>query len=291
MDLLSAKINGVDILSDGSLGILYTAKNWRNSKSSRDVSTNNEGAHWRAVSKTLIDKRVVSFEGIIDRMSNDYEEEAIAHLLELFRLPGTNEETYTLELSITDPYSNEWTLPVKIREDIDIREGDDSFRGSHYVWRVVLESVGGPEYISADETTTSGGESHYGGFTIPFEMYFSMDDYLNLYSITANGTTESPVRFDITVTDTIDDYIKIRNITDWTFFQVNTWAVAGDIIVIDTTDYTITKNGVNIKSLREVGSTWQSIRWTKTFTIEDSDWGLLEQDFTAVITLRDYLLT
>lgn len=290
MDLLNAKINGVNILGS-SLGILYTSKNWRNSKSSRDVSTNNEWAHGRAVSKTLIDKRVVSFEGIIDRLSNAFEEEAIAHLLELFRLPGSAEENYTLELSITDPYSNEWILPVKIREDIDIREGDDQFRGSHYAWRVVLESVGGPEYKSATLTTTSWGESIYGWFVIPFEMEFPMNDYINLYSITASGTTESPLRFEITVTDTINNHINIKNISDGTFFKVNTGAVAGDIIIIDAGLFTITKNGTSIKSLRAEGSIWQAIRGTKTFTIEDSDGGLIEQDFTATITLRDYLLT
>lgn len=291
MDLLSAKIDGVDILGDGSLGIYYTAKNWRNSKSSRDTSTNNEGAHGRSVSKTLVDKRVVSFEGYIDRMWSETEEEALAHLLELFRLSGTTETDYTRELSITDPYGNEWLLPVKIREDIDIKEGDESFRGSHYAWRVVLESVGGPEYKSAIPTTVSWGESEYGGFEIPFEMEFPMDDYINLYTISAYGTTQSPLRFEITITDTIDDYIKIKNITDGTFFQVNTSAVAGDVFVIDTTNYTLTKNGVSIKHLREPGSTWQMIRGTKSFTLEDSDGGLLEPDFTATITLHDYLLT
>ena len=81
-------------------------------------------------------------------------------------------------------------------------------------------------------------------------MEFTMDDYINLYTITANGTTQSPLRFEITITDTIDDYIRIRNITDGTFFQVDTSAVAGDVFVIDTTDYTLTKNGVSIKHLR-----------------------------------------
>ena len=291
MDLLTVKIDGVDILGDGSLGIYYTSKNWRNSKSSRDTSTNNEGAHGRSVSKTLVDKRVVSFEWFIDRMGSTTEEEALAHLMELFRLPWTDESDYTRELSITDQYGKEWLLPVKVREDIDIKEGDDDFRWSHYAWRVVLESVGGPEYKSATPTTVSWGESEYGGFEIPFEMEFTMDDYINLYSISAYGTAPSPLRFEITITDTIDNFIRINNITDGTFFQVNSSAVSGDVFIIDTADYTITKNGVSIKHLREPWSTWQSIRGTKSFTLEDIDGGLLEPDFTATITLRDYLLT
>jgi hypothetical protein len=291
MDLLSAKIDGVDIISDGSIWILYTAKNWRNSKTSRDVSTNNEGTHGRSVSKTLVDKRIVSFEGIIDRMWNDYEEEALAHLFELFRFSSSSETSYTKELSITDEYGNEWLLDVKIKEDIDIKEGTDDMRWSHYAWRVVLESVWGPEYKSATVNTVSGWESQYGWIEFPLSMDFTLDDYINLYSITANGTTHSPLIFQIAVTGTINDYIKIKNISDGTYFKVNTWAVAWDIIIIDSTNYTITKNGVNIKSLRESGSTWQAIRGTKTFTIEDSDGGLLEEDFTATISLRDYILT
>ncbi len=291
MDITSAKIDGIDILWDGSLGIYYTNKNWRNSKSLRDNSSNNQASHGRTVSRTLSDKRVISFEWWIDRMWNDSEEEALDHLLSLFRLSWANEQDYTRELSITDPYGNEWLLDVKIREDIDLREGDEDFRGSHYVWRVVMESVWTPEYKSATETTDSGGESQYGGIEMWFEMWFALDDYINLYSITANGTSESPVKFTITVTDTINDYIKIKNITDGTWFQVNTDAVAGDIVVIDSETYTITKNGTSIKNLREPWSTWQFMRWTKQFTLEDSDGGLIESDFTATISLRDRLLT
>lgn len=291
MDLQNAKIDGVNILWDGSLGIYYTAKNWRNSKSSRDTSTNNEGTHGRSVSKTLVDKRVVSFEWYIDRMWSTTEEEAVAHLLELFRLPWTEETAYVRELSILDQYGNEWVLPIKIREDIDIKEGSDDFRWSHYSWRVVMESVGGPEYRSAAPTTLSGGESEYGGFTIPFEIEFQMDEYLNLYTVSAYGTAPSPLRFEVTITDTINDYFLIKNITDGTYFKINTWAVAGDIIIIDTKDYTITKNGMSIKHLREPWSLWQSVRGTKSFTMEDVDGGLLEPDFTASIILYDYLLT
>jgi hypothetical protein len=49
-------------------------------------------------------------------------------LLELFRFSSSSETEYTRELSITDEYGNEWLLDVKMKEDIDIKEGTDDMR-------------------------------------------------------------------------------------------------------------------------------------------------------------------
>ena len=67
MDFKIAKLDGLDILLDSASGIYYTSKEWRRITTD-DTSTNIAGYHGRNVSPTFARKRVITLEGIIQRI-------------------------------------------------------------------------------------------------------------------------------------------------------------------------------------------------------------------------------
>lgn len=70
-------------------------------------------------------------------------------------------------MSITDEYGDVWTIAAKVKEPLEIVEGNSDFRGWYYRWRVILESVGTAAYESRDAIRVPlsgyGSEGLYGG--------------------------------------------------------------------------------------------------------------------------------
>lgn len=104
------------------------------------------------------------------------------------------------------------------------------------------------------------------------------------------GNIETPLKFTITALNDINAPITISNLTDGSFFALNTSAVAGDVIVIDAKTRTATKNGVNVLADRVSGSTWQKLKGTAVYTIKDFEGGLYGSDFDYTISWKTVLL-
>ena len=85
------------------------------------------------------------------------------------------------------------------------------------------------------------------------------------------GNSDTPLKFTITAIGNIDAPLTIKNLSDDTFFGLNIDAIAGDVIVVDTTKKVATKNGVNILANRVAGSTWPKAKGTMLFSIVDED--------------------
>ena len=82
----------------------------------------------------------------------------------------------------------------------------------------------------------------------------------------------------------------IRDLTKNTYFWLDIDAVAWDKIIIDSENYTVTKNWENILSNRIVGSMWIRILETTKLLIEDKDGNIPFNYFLINIYFRNSLL-
>ena len=121
-------------------GVYYTHKSWLDlsvTDEARDIT----GQHARYVSPTYARVRTIILEGIIYR--REAGKEAVDHLRSLFRLQGSsNSEVERHSIVVTDEFSDEWQISVKVKEPLSIKEGNDHWKGLYWSWRVGLESVG-----------------------------------------------------------------------------------------------------------------------------------------------------
>lgn len=147
MDFKLAKIDGQDVINGSTTGIYYAVKEWRQLVTD-DTSTNLAGYHGRRVSATFARKRIVTFEGLIQRSGNANEYAAVIYLQNLFNLQVQTGSVTHRVLYIKDMYDAEWILDVKVREPISFIEYDDNFTGAYWKWMVVLESIDSPIYVS-----------------------------------------------------------------------------------------------------------------------------------------------
>lgn len=292
MDFIQAKLDWQDIIKDGASGILYTFKDWRKLETT-DNSINIDGFHRRRVSPTYARVRVITLEGVVDNLSNTEAQNAIEYLQYIFRLQSNLSTLEERTLYIQDTFGNEWTLAVKVKDPIEFVEGDDSLRGSHWKWRVVLESTSAPEYLSLSEIVKTGQEGDFWWFTMNFELWnngLAWDAITSIIECHASGNTASHTRFVITAINDINGPLNIYNITENTYFGLDISATAWDIIEINSEVLTATKNGINMLAYRTPGSIWQMITWQTKFIIKDLDGWIVSQDFSVQVYFKNSLL-
>lgn len=177
----------------------------------------------------------------------------------LFRLQSNPGVLERRQLYIKDIYDREWKMDVKVKEPIEILEGDESFIGSHWRWRVVLESIDDPVYRSFEEILQIGEEGIDGGFFMDFTLDFAMDATAKFIECNGEGNIESPARMEIEILGNTISPLRIRNITNNTDFSLDITATTGDIIIVNSQNNTVTKNGVNILGNRIPGSIWPAV--------------------------------
>lgn len=285
MDFKQAKIDWVDILQSW---IVYTYVNWRKlvvNDESKDI----EWVHGRNTSPLYARYRVITLEWVVDRLSGS-ENLKISHLQDIFSLQNDLSKLYEKELYVKDNFDNEWILNVKIKEPIEFLEWDETITGSHWKWRVVLESTSSPIYKSFQELLVNGNEWNFWGFTMWFELWEAWDEYDEVIEINTLKT-QTHTRFEIDAIGDINSPLTITNITNNTFFSLDISATTWDKIIIDSDKYTATKNGANIIWNRIPGSIWQQISWTNQFVITDKDWNIFNKDLTLKIYYRNALLS
>ncbi len=284
MDFKQVKLDWVDILQDG---IIYTYVNWRKlavNDESRDI----EWVHWRNTSPLYARYRIITIEWVLDRVIL-WESTKVQHLQDLFSLQSNLSALENRELYVKDSFDNEWKLYVKIKEPLEFIEGDDTMTWSYWKWRVVLESTSSPIYKSFNELYISWNEWNFWWFTMWFELWVAWDELDEIIEL-STYKTQTYTRFEIDVIWDINSPLTIKNITNDTFFALDITAVSWDKIIIDSENYTATKNWVNVIWNRISWSIWQEISWVNQFIVTDIDWNILNKDLTIKIYYRNALL-
>lgn len=283
MDFKEAKIDGVNIIYDES--VIYTQKEWLK-LSTDDASQDIDGVHGRIVSPSLARFRVITLSWYIDRAFS-WEQEKIEHLRRLFALQDDDLfEVQDKELYIKDLFNNEWILGVKVKEPLEVVEGDENFYWQYWKWRVVLESTKTPIYKSKTQNIIEWQAGKVWWWKLWVKLGKAMNESSAI--IQANTTsTKTPVKFVIKATGNITSPITIRNIITNDFFALNIWAVNGDEIIIDGDKYLATKNGVNVIINKVAWSVWPRIKWNNQFTVYD--W-LQNKNFTIKVYFHNSML-
>jgi hypothetical protein len=164
-------------------------------------------------------------------------------------------------------FDEERTLETIVVDPITIVEASEDMPGAAYRRRVVLESASTPIFRSLYATQILGASSSPGGFVFPFVFPFSFSGYDNLIEVTTTGNSSTPVDITLTATETVLGDIFIINMDTGKYIQVDTDLATGDVLVIKSSDYTITLNGDSIITDRVAGSTRLTTIGTDTYAI------------------------
>lgn len=288
-DFKIAKLDWQDILKTSTSGIYYTFKE-RKRLSTDDSSQSIDWVHWRDVWPTCARVRVITLEWFIDRLWNTEEISSVQYLENLFALQWDLWSLNERVLYIKDVYDNEWTIKVKIKEPLELIEWDEVFLGSHWRWRVVLESTYNPIYKSYNEILNTWSEWNFWGFKIGFKLGIKFKEVTNIIECITSWNIATPAKLIITAISDINSNLKILNITNNTYFWLDITAVSWDVIIVDSNTKTVTKNGINIIWNRIIWSVWPSITTTTKFVIQDSDWWILWTDFNVNVYYNNSLL-
>lgn len=283
------KIDWVNVLRDWSSGIYYSKRDWLRLAVS-DIENWQQGSHGRTVSPTYAEKRIITLEWWLDGSDNESLEDAIAHLRDIFSLQSNPSEIDPKLMYIKDNEDNEWRMQIKVKSPLEFEEYDENSTGIAYKRRVVLEDVGDPVYRSYDEILTTWEDWLSGQFSVPFDVTLNFDEYTNIIDLSQSGNVASPIRWELTVLNDFTWPLIIVDITNWLSMSLDIDWTAGDLIIIDWENYTITQNWVNIKSSREPWSTWHSIKWDAQFAVVDSNWYIPTNDLDVNVYFRNSLL-
>lgn len=286
MDFKQIKIDWKDILIDW---IIYTAVDWRKISVS-DSSRNIEGVHSRVVSPTYARYRIITIEGLLDRIDwLDKEEQRFNHLQAIFALQTNLSRLQEKEVYVKDNFNNERIIKAKIKEPFEYVEGDENMNWSYWRWRVVLESTSSPFYKSFKQKMVYGYKGHYWGFQLWIKKPKKFD-YKSNVMILNTLHTSTPVRFEFEAISDCKGPIVVKNITTWEKIMVDTNLVAWDKLVIDSENFLITKNWVNITDRRMSGSIWINISWNNEFLFLDSLWNIYKKWFFVKAYFSNSLL-
>lgn len=282
-------INWQDILWDGMMW-LYTKKTERRKIDVDDEDTDKVGAHGRYVSPTYARIRKITLEGYIDNIWNAREQEAFEYLQNMFSLQGDVSSIKPLTLYVKDHHDNEWTMQVKVAEPREVFEADEVIRDYARERAVELESVEDPRYYSLEEMMQNILEGDFGGMTLDCALPVSFDQYSNVVTLTNSWNTSTSMRREIDVISDFDAPITVRNINTGAQMQFDVWWVVWDKIVIDTWNYTATKNWQNILSSRVAWSSRLQLQGTQSFVVFTLDGWLDHSDLDVNIYFRNALL-
>ena len=276
-------IDGVDILRNG---IHYTHTNWLElqvSDESRDI----QGTHGRDVSPTFARTRVITLEGIVDRRVNDYD--AINHLRYLFRLQWLSEAVDVRTVSVFDAYWTKWNIRTKIKEPLDIQEGDEeTWVWEYWKWRVVLESIWWPEYRSEFEVrypaSGYGKEGLYGGMRLGTKLGTPFNESMASIEVISSNNADTPIRLVIECVDSgnpnsgVQSPLIVNNLSTGSQFKLDVSMVPGDTIVIDSPNLKVYKNDNDITLSRLPGSVFPSVYGSTKFSVVDYDGYMVSDD-------------
>lgn len=273
-------IDGKNVLING---VYFESVNWRElgvSDQSRDVV----GTHSRIVSPTYARVRIITLTGLVDRRIAD--KKAVDHLESLFYLQRHIEAVDARLLTVEDEYGDFWNIRVKVKEPLQIEDGDSAWRGEYYRFRVVLESVGSPAFKSRDEIRAplsgSGSEGRYGGFKLGKKLGAKWNKHIASLEIDA-GATDTPLKIILEVKNgkSVEAPIVIKNLSTGSTFTLNTSMSGADRVIIDGHNFKIFKNDADITILRSPWSPFPQAFGRTKFIVEDADGRFVSDDLNV----------
>lgn len=308
--------------------VWLTKVDWRWLDTS-DEQVDIAGYHGIRLSPTYARGRRITIEWLILADSRVGLSKAMDYLDRLFALQYNNfSVTEFSSFVVTDEQNRDWEIQCKVKEPVEYIISDDDYMDwANRKFRVVLQSED-PRYFWP-ENTLEGIESIYWGIKqldkrisnettvywwieLPAELPSELDSsytitttsgifggiklpnkfnyYFNTLTITNPGNSESPLIITITVNKSINSPLLFKNLTNNKYFWLDVSAVARDVIIIDSSKFTCTKNWTNILASRIEGSTWPKIIWTNSFGVIDNDQALFESDFDITIKFKNSLL-
>jgi hypothetical protein len=173
-------------------------------------------------------------------------------------------------------------------DPLTVLEHDENFTGAYYRRRIVLESTATPVLKSYAELEKILGSSRGGGFTFPLEFDFTFSEYQNLTTVSVSGNVQSPINFELTANVDYTAPLFLINLDNNKYLKFDVSGLAGDVLVFDSENNVATKNGVDILSLRQAGSSRLYVTSTASFVILTAS--SLINDFTVKTTFRNNYL-
>lgn len=261
----------------------------------RKVNTSSEqtsviGGIGVRVSPTFARDRLITIEWVIMSDTRAWLSKAMDYLDSLFALKSTFWKMDYLEFWIIDEQNREWTTKTTIKDSLEYEINEDDYMDwADRLFRINL-IASDPRFFSIIENLTEWIESTYWGLKLWVKLWTKMNQWLNELVCIATWNISSPVRFEITATKTINRPLKILNITNNEFIEIDDDFVSWDTLIIDTLKYTIEKNWISIKNKKVVGSSWLQIKDTTKFAIFDVDWWLSSNDLNAKVYFNNVLL-
>lgn len=252
--------------------IYFTNVTWRKLSVSEN-SKNIEWTHSRVVSPTYARVRTITIEWIVEKLDNsEFSASRINHLQNIFSLQTNLSELEEKELFIKDIFWNEWKMPVKVKEPFDFDEWDTNLIGSHWKFRVVLESTKSPIYKSFEENFINWNSWDFGWFNLDFELEKAFDEQDWILQVNILWNVSVPLRFEIIATWRVVFPLTIKNIKTWEFFKLENMEdlKSWDILVIDTENFFVSKNWENIIEKRASWSSWLKANWSSSFLVTEN---------------------
>jgi len=212
------------------------------------------------------------------------------YLDSLFALKSTFWSIDYLDFWIIDEQDREWTTKVVMKDSLEYEINEDDYLDwASRTFRVTL-LASDPRFFSKIENLVEWIESTYWGFKLGVKLWAKMNEWLNELVCIATWNISSPVKFEITATKTINRPLKILNITNNEFIEIDDDFVSWDKLIIDTLNYTIEKNWISIKNKKVVGSSWLQIKDVTKFGIFDVDGWLSSNDLSVKVYFNNVLL-
>lgn len=258
---------------------------------SQDTKVNIWGYHGVKASPTYLRGRFITIEGGIDCDSRAKSVDGMNYLRQLFSLPPiTGSSTPTKVFKIVDENGDARNMNVKIDKPLVIEEGeDDHLEGTVRRWRVVLFAEDA-RMLSDVSHSVPGEEWNYGWFIMGAELFDQRNYVYKKITCVSVWSTQSPAKITLTAVANINTKLKILNLTNLSSFEMDINAVATDVIVIDSYNNKITKNGNDVTATRLPWSVRPSVFGTTDFVMYDQDGWLVFSDFNVTVEFYDIII-
>lgn len=263
--------------------------NWRK-LDTRDEQIALQWIHGAKSSPTLANARIIEIEWVIEADTRVWLSKAMDYLDSLFALQSRWFTTEYKQFVVVDEQDREFWIDTKIKQNIEYDIDDDDFQdGADRRFRVVIQ-WDDPRFFETIENMVEWSEWSYGWITLWTTLWVAFNEYTNDITVIWTWNIWTPCRFVITALNDINTPFEIKNITTDRFLGVDEDFIAGDVLEIDTKNYTITKNGTDIKALRIAWSSWLQIQDVTKFVFTDADGIIQWSDFDVKIYFSNVLL-